>query len=456
MIATYELFKVPPRWLFLRVETASGVVGWGEPNVEGFSDTVATAVEELMVSVVGEDASRIQRIWIKLVKQRFYIAGGGGPILMSAVAGIDQALWDIAGKTLGVPVHRMLGGAVRERLRVYRWCGGDDNTNEEAAAEAKAVLEGSNFKQLKMNACARMSYLDCDGAVAAAAARMKAVREAVGPSVGIGLDFHGRVKLPTAKRLMAALAPYDPLFFEEVVVGGQNPALAALAAATTVPLATGERMYTTEHFRDLLEARAVSIVQPDVSHAGGISQMLTIARLAEAYEVGLAPHCPLGPIALASCMQVRARARAWVQVLASARPDWDAARALVRSAHPRRPLPLSHARTRDARASASCSPLRMLSRVCWLQVDAVCANFLFQETSLGIHYNSEGGAGYGLLDYVENKACFDVDAEGYVALLSGPGLGVVIDEAKVRAAAKVGHAWRDREWTLRDGTPTTW
>ena len=198
---------------------------------------------------------------------------------MSAMAGIDQALWDIAGKTLGVPVHRLLGGSVRDRLKVYRWCGGDENAPADSAAEAKAVLEGSNYKQLKMNACPRMGYIDTEGAVAAAAARFKAVREAVGPDVGVGLDFHGRVKLPMAKKLMAALAPYDPsmtpasfsrrsvrrlarrLFFEEVLVRGQNPALhRTVADYTAVPLATGERMYTVEEFRDLFETRAVNIV----------------------------------------------------------------------------------------------------------------------------------------------------------------------------------------------------
>ena len=388
VVASYELFKVPPRWLFLRVETKRGVVGWGEPNVEGFSDTVRTAVEELMKSVVGQDPSRIQYIWQKLFRQKFY---GGGPILMSAMAGIDQALWDIAGKTLGVPVSRLLGGAVRDRLKVYRWCGGDENSPEESAAEATRVLATSNYKQLKMNACSRMEYVDTEGAVAAAAARFRAVREAVGPGVGVGLDFHGRVKLPMAKKLMEALAPYDPLFFEEVLVRGQNPALhATVAHHTSVPLATGERMYTVEEFRDLLETRAVNILQPDCSHAGGISSLHTIARMAEAYEVSFAPHCPLGPIALAAC----------------------------------------------------------------LQVDATAVNFCFQETSLGIHYNGEGGM--DLLDYVANKAAFDVDAEGYVATLAGPGLGVEIDEAAVRAAAVAGHAWADREWTLPDGTPTTW
>eukprot|EP00755_Sulcionema_specki_P028773 Sspe_Gene.90653::Locus_62168_Transcript_1_1_Confidence_1.000_Length_626::g.90653::m.90653/K01684/dgoD; galactonate dehydratase len=158
-VESYELFQVPPRWLFLRIKTRNGIVGWGEPNLEGFSRTVATCVEELMETVVGKDPSQIQRIWQMLHRQKFYT---GGPIIMSAIAGIDQALWDIAGKTLGVPVHRLLGGSVRDRLTMYRWCGGDNNTPEEAAAEAKEVLATTNFKNLKMNATPRMAYIDTD------------------------------------------------------------------------------------------------------------------------------------------------------------------------------------------------------------------------------------------------------------------------------------------------------
>mmetsp|Transcript_171166 Transcript_171166/g.416188 ORF Transcript_171166/g.416188 Transcript_171166/m.416188 type:complete len:407 (-) Transcript_171166:200-1420(-) len=387
VVVSFEVFKLPPRWAFLRLVTKKGIVGWGEPNLEGWTDTVLTAVKEMMPSVIGEDASRIQYIWQKLYRQKFYT---GGPVLMSAMAGIDQALWDIKGKTLGVPVHQLLGGAVRTRLKVYRWCGGDDNTPEDAAAEAKQVLESSNYKQLKMNACPRMAYIDGEGAVAQAVARMKAVREAVGDSVGIGLDFHGRVKVPMCKTLMAALAPFKPLFYEEPVSAEQNEALSAMAASTTVPLATGERMFTVAAFRDLLQRRCVDIVQPDCSHCGGISNLLTISRLAESYDVSLAPHCPLGPVALASC----------------------------------------------------------------LHVDACSVNFVFQETSMGIHYNAEGSV--DLLDYVSNKEDFDVDSEGYVPLPQRPGLGIVIDEERVRKEAVGGHSWKEREWTLADGCPTTW
>ena len=248
-----------------------------------------------------------------------------------------------------------------------------------------------------MNACGAMGYVGDEGVIAAAEKRMEKVRAAVGPNIGIGLDFHGRVKVPTAKKLCARLDKFNPLFFEEPVAESQNAYLAHVAAATSTPLATGERMYTLAQFRDLLETRSVHLIQPDCSHvAGGISTMVKIARLAEAYDVAFAPHCPLGPIALASCMHV----------------------------------------------------------------DATCVNFAFQEMSLGIHYNSEESSRASskepLLGYLKNPEIFDVDEDGYVALISGPGLGVEIDEEKVQAASKIGHKWRDREWTLEDGTPTTW
>ena len=288
-VAKYELFKVAPRWVFLRMETSAGIVGWGEPNLEGWSDTVMKAVEEMMRSVIGCDSRRIQFIQLKLTRQKFY---AGGPILQSALAGIDQALWDIQGKRLGVPVHQLIGGAVRDRLKVYCWCGGDDNAPEDAAAEAVRVLQTTKYRQLKMNACPRMGYVDTDGGVRAATARMKAVREAVGDSVEIGLDFHGRVKTPACKQMMRALAPYRPLFFEEPVCAEQNQALPALAAESCgVPLATGERMFTVAAFRDLLESRCVNILQPDCSHVGGISTLLTIGRLAETCACGSHPLC---------------------------------------------------------------------------------------------------------------------------------------------------------------------
>ena len=307
-IAGFELFKVAPRWLLLRMETEKGYVGWGEPNLEGWSDTVAAAVKEIMPSVIGQDPSRIQYIWQKVYRQKFY---SNGPIILSALSGIDQALWDIKGKTLQAPIHDLLGGAVREKMLVYRWCGGDDNCPEDAAAEAKAAIDGTNYRCLKMNATPRMGYIDSpmgdqQSVVQASVERMASVREAVGPDIGIGLDFHGRVKVPLAKQIMAALQPYKPMFFEEPVSAAHTDALPQLAASTTIPLATGERMYTIDQFRDLLNTRGVAIIQPDCSHVGGISSLLTMARMAEAYDVALAPHCPLGPVSLAACLQVDA------------------------------------------------------------------------------------------------------------------------------------------------------
>ena len=387
-IVKFELFKVPPRWLFLKVETEQGLVGWGEPNLEGFSDTVAAATKEMMESLIGEDPDRIQFIWQKLCKCHFY--GGNGPVLMSAVAGIDQALWDIKGKRLSVPVHSLLGGAVREKMLAYRWCGGDENSPEETAKEAKSVIANSNFKNLKMNACPRMGYVDTEGAIEMAALRMAAVREAVGPDIGIALDFHGRCKLPMAKKLIRALEPYNPLFLEEPLTPDFNKNLIHLQNFTPIPIACGERMFNAAQFRDLFNYQGCSIIQPDLSHAGGISHVLDIARMAEHHDIAIAPHCPLGPIAL----------------------------------------------------SAS------------LQVDFCSLNAVFQESSIGIHYNQEGGM--DLLDYLQNPEVFDIDQEGYFSLPKLPGLGIIIDEAKVREAAKDGHKWKDRIWLLKDGAPTKW
>ncbi|KKF39743.1 galactonate dehydratase [Halorubrum saccharovorum] len=300
-IVDYELFEVPPRWLFLRVETADGTVGWGEPVVEGRSKTVRTAVEELFETyLLGEEAGRIEDHWQTMYRGGFY---RGGPVLMSAIAGVDQALWDIKGKELGVPVYELLGGAARERIRVYQWIGGDRPSD--VAEQARKQVE-AGFTALKMNATEEMERIDDPAAIDAAATRLREVREAVGDDVGIGVDFHGRVSKPMAKRLVEALEPYDPMFVEEPVLSGHNDSLPQIAAHTTTPIATGERMYSRWDFKEIFENGAVDVIQPDLSHAGGITEVKKIAAMAEAYDVAMAPHCPLGPVALASCLQVDA------------------------------------------------------------------------------------------------------------------------------------------------------
>ncbi|POG54324.1 galactonate dehydratase [Haloferax marisrubri] len=300
-ITNYELFEVPPRWLFLRIETSDGIVGWGEPVVEGRSHSVRAAVEELMETyLLGEDPSRIEDHWQTMYRGGFY---RGGPILMSAIAGIDQALWDIKGKQFDAPVYELLGGPVRDRVRVYQWVGGD---RPAAVGEAAAEKVDAGFTALKMNATPEIRRVDNPSAVADAVDRLRTVREAVGPEVDIGVDFHGRVTKPMAKRLAKALEPHEPFFIEEPVLPEHNDALPDIAAQTSTPIATGERMYSRWDYKHVFEDQSVDIIQPDLSHAGGITEVKKIAAMAEAYDAAMAPHCPLGPLALASCLQVDA------------------------------------------------------------------------------------------------------------------------------------------------------
>ncbi|GAB3672551.1 galactonate dehydratase [Halopiger thermotolerans] len=300
-IVDYELFEVPPRWLFLKVTTADGTVGWGEPVVEGRAKTVRAAVEELMENyLLGKDPSRIEHHWQRLYRGGFY---RGGPVLMSAIAGIDQALWDIKGKQYGLPVYELLGGAACDRIRVYQWIGGDRPAD---VGEAAAEKVDAGFTALKMNATPELRRIDNPAAVEAAQDRLAEVRDAVGDEVDIGVDFHGRVSKSMAKRLVEALEPYEPFFVEEPVLPEHNDALPEIAQHTTIPIATGERMFSRWDFKSLFEQGVVDLIQPDLSHAGGITEVKKIASMAEAYDVAIAPHCPLGPIALASCIQVDA------------------------------------------------------------------------------------------------------------------------------------------------------
>lgn len=296
-ITRIETFSVPPRWVFCRVETDAGIVGWGEPVVEGRSETVRTAVAELSELLIGEDPRQIERHWQRMTKGSFY---RGGPILSSAVSGLDQALWDILGKSLGAPVHVLLGGPVRDRVRMYGWIGGDDPSQ---VAESAAEQAAAGLTAVKMNATGRWDRVASQSRIREVVARAEAVREAVGEDFGIALDFHGRVGPADAKRLLQALEPMAPLFLEEVVLPELGSRLPALTASTTIPLAAGERLYDRVSFQPVLEA-GVAVVQPDLSHAGGISESRRIAALAEMHGALLAPHCPLGPIALASCLQV--------------------------------------------------------------------------------------------------------------------------------------------------------
>ena len=289
---------VPPRWLFLKIETDDGITGWGEPVVEGRAQSVAAAVEELADYLIGKDPRNVEDLWTVMYRGGFY---RGGPILMSAIAGIDQALWDIKGKALGVSVSELLGGRVRERIRVYSWIGGD-RPADTANAARDAVARG--FSAVKMNASEELQFVDSHAKVDAVLANMAAVRDAVGKNIGIGVDFHGRVHKPMAKILIKELEPYRPMFIEEPVLSENYEALKELAPLSCAPIALGERLYSRWDFKRILAEGYVDIIQPDTSHAGGITETRKIASMAEAYDVALALHCPLGPIALAACLQL--------------------------------------------------------------------------------------------------------------------------------------------------------
>jgi galactonate dehydratase len=299
-ITSVEVFAVAPRWLFLKLSTDEGIHGWGEPTLEGRVGTMAAAVMELESYLVGRDPDQIEDIWQVLFRAGFY---RGGPVMMSAIAGIDQALWDIKGQRFGVPVYQLLGGPVRDKMRVYSWIGGD-RPSEVGLAAARQVAAG--FTALKMNASEEMEYIDSFGKVEQVIARIAAVREAVGNNVGVGIDFHGRIHKGMAKVVAKELEPFHPMFIEEPVLPEHNEALRDIAAHTTIPIATGERMYSRWDFKRLLQDGYVDIIQPDLSHAGGISEVRKIAAMAEAYDVAVAPHCPLGPVALAACLQIDA------------------------------------------------------------------------------------------------------------------------------------------------------
>ena len=299
-ITSMTTYAVPPRWLFLKIETDAGIVGWGEPVLEGRAASVAAAVEELSDYLIGKDPRRIEDHWTVLYRSGFYRGGG---IHMSALAGIDQALWDIKGRALGVPVHELLGGRVRDRIKVYSWIGGDRPA--ETAAHAKDAVE-RGFSAVKMNGPEELQYVDSHDKVEKVVANVAAVRDAVGPSIGIGVDFHGRVHRPMARVLLDALRPYHLMFVEEPVLSEHVDGIADVLRGSTTPIALGERLYSRWDFKDVITSGVVDIIQPDLSHAGGITEVRKIAAMAEAYDIAVAPHCPLGPVALAACLQLDA------------------------------------------------------------------------------------------------------------------------------------------------------
>ena len=299
-ITKLETFHVKPRWLFLKISTDEGICGWGEPIVEGRARTVETAVHELEPLLIGANPLAIEALWTQMYRGTFY---RGGPVLTSAISGIDQALWDIKGKYHGVPVYELLGGPTRERIRTYAHCGGE---TPEAFIERAKELIAQGFDAFKTGLPGPVEAIPTRAYVDRVVGHVSQIREALPPEVDLAIDFHGKPTPAAAQILIDELQSCRLLFIEEPIQCENVPALARLAARSTTPIATGERIFTRWGFREILEQGAAHVLQPDICHAGGISEVRKIAAMAETYYALIAPHNPLGPISLAAGLAVAA------------------------------------------------------------------------------------------------------------------------------------------------------
>ncbi|MFC1694149.1 galactonate dehydratase [Candidatus Latescibacterota bacterium] len=298
-ITKLDIFEVLPRWVFLKIHTDAGIVGLGEPIVEGRPKTTIAAVKEIEPYLIGKDPRKVVHHWQAIYRNAFY---RGGPILTSALSGIDQALWDIKGKALGVPVYELFGGPTRDRIKVYA-----------IAATPEMIRIGMQngftaFKEaIPYNVKQRAArYVETPGFVERVVEWFRSLRDEGGQEVDIAVDFHGSITPQTGMLLIKALEPYQPFFIEEPIQCQNVDVMADMAKKTHIPIATGERIFTKWGFREILEKGAATVLQPDLSHAGGITECRFIASMAESYYAAIAPHCPLGPISLASGIQLDA------------------------------------------------------------------------------------------------------------------------------------------------------
>jgi galactonate dehydratase len=288
-------------WVFVKVVTDQpGLIGWGEASLEWHTRAVVGAVTDLSELLIGEDPRRIEHIWQVMYRQHFF---KGGATSMSAISGIDQALHDIKAKDLGVPLYQLLGGAVRDRVRMYDHLGGGDidavynEASVQSFAERARASVDSGFDALKILAVPRTAMLEGAMAIRHATELMVAVRNEVGQEVDVMVDLHGRTTPAMAIQYGHALLDYRPWFLEEPCQPENVDAMVEVSRALPIPIATGERLVSRFQFREILEKRACAVIQPDVCHCGGISEIKKIASMAETYYVSVAPHNPLGPIA---------------------------------------------------------------------------------------------------------------------------------------------------------------
>ena len=379
-ISDITVYKVKPRWIFVKISTDEGIEGWGEMISGTKTETVVAGAYEIGNRLIGRNPFEIERLFQEMHRSFFR----GGPINGTIVSGLEMALWDIKGKAFGVPVWELLGGAARDKIKVYSWIGGD--RPNEVAEQAQDRFD-RGFSAVKMNATSELHYIDSYEKVEEVVERVASIRERLGDKMDIGVDFHGRVHKPMAKVLAKALEPYHPMFLEEVVLPENEEYFKEVASVVSTPLATGERLYTRWQYKNIFKQGSIDILQPDVALCGGILETRKIAAMAEAYDMAVAPHAPYGPVALAAT----------------------------------------------------------------LQVDACTPNVFIQEQSLGIHYNK----GFDLLDFIKNKEIFQYK-DGYVDLPSKPGLGLEMDEDKIKEIAQEGLVWMNPQWKNYDGTIAEW
>ena len=296
-------------WVFVKVETDQpGLHGWGEASLEWKTRSVVGAVEDFAPMVVGEDPTRIEHLYQKMYRQSFWRVGVIG---LSAISGIEQACWDILGKTLNQPVYKLLGGAVRDRVRMYTHLGGGDmkavyesqrSDDPKVFVDRALAVVDKGYNAVKVLLTPPTENLNSIAAYKYAERMMQAMRLAVGDAVDIMIDCHGRHSMANAIEFCRVLAPYRPYFIEEPVPPENVDLMAEVRKASPVPIATGERLVTRHQFREIFEKLACHVIQPDLCHCGGLWEARKIAAMAEVYQMGVAPHNPLGPIANAAAL----------------------------------------------------------------------------------------------------------------------------------------------------------
>src|SRR3990172_8110240 len=289
----------------VKITTDNGLVGWGETTLEGKPRSTVAAVEELADYLVGKDPLRIEHHWQHVYRSAFFRSG---PVLMSALAGIDQALWDIAGKHFGAPVYQLLGGATRDRIRVYAHWGIRDLSDEGLAEARKRLntLQKSGYTAYKSGPPGKWRAQEPPARIDEFVKMAYTMREWVGPEVELAFDFHGKMTPALAIEICHEIKGMRPMFVEEPVPQENVDALALVARAVPYHIATGERLLSRWEFRQVIEKQAVALLQPDVAHCSGISELKKIANMAEVYYMHIMPHCAIGPVAFSACMQVDA------------------------------------------------------------------------------------------------------------------------------------------------------